>query len=89
MWISPQTSGRILSLYYQVGTEVCMGGIQEVYSEKGTLDSHERILANSYHKRRPVVRMFPVLRLWLLPLLSSQKRRMMSKQVYSLSIKAI
>jgi len=28
-----------------------MEGIQEVYSEKGSLDSHERILANSYHKR--------------------------------------
>jgi hypothetical protein len=28
-----------------------MGGIQEVYSEKGTLDSHERNLANSCHKR--------------------------------------
>jgi hypothetical protein len=28
-----------------------MGGIQEVYSGKGTLDSHERILANSYHSR--------------------------------------
>jgi hypothetical protein len=49
---------QILSLYYQVGTEVCMGGIQEVYSEKGSLDSHERILANSYHKmdlRMPVM----------------------------------
>jgi hypothetical protein len=35
-----------------------MGGIQEVYSEKGSLDSHERILANSYHKmdlRMPVM----------------------------------
>jgi len=50
-------SDQILSLYYQVGIEGCMEGIQEVYSERGTLDSHERILANSYHNwlRMPVM----------------------------------
>ncbi|MGA9151604.1 MAG: hypothetical protein WBZ36_13585, partial [Candidatus Nitrosopolaris sp.] len=44
---------QILSVYCQAGREVWMGGIQEVDSGKGTLDSHERILANSYHKRAP------------------------------------
>jgi hypothetical protein len=37
--------------YYQVDREGCMEDILEVYSEKGILDSHERILDNSYHNR--------------------------------------
>jgi len=44
MWIMPRTSGQILGThqqekdYYQVDTEECIRGIQEVYSEKETLD---------------------------------------------------
>jgi len=54
----PETNGQILGNhqeekhYYQVGREESMVDIQEVYSEKGNLDSHERKLNNSYHNRR-------------------------------------
>ena len=71
----PQTSGRILSLYYQVCRVGSREGIEAVYSEKDPLHCDERILANSYHKRRHrTLRMFPVLRLSSLPLLSPQRR---------------
>jgi hypothetical protein len=67
----PQTSGQILGTllwgkdYYQGGRAGSIRDIQVLYSEKGTLDSHERNPDNWHHKRRQasmlwVVHMFPV-----------------------------
>jgi hypothetical protein len=73
-----QTSDQTVSLYYQVCIAGSRVGIEAVYSEKGSLHYDERILANSFHSHRRhmlgLLRMFPVLRLSLLPLLTSQRR---------------
>jgi len=47
----PETSGQTVSLCYQVGRAGSMVDIQEVCSEKGTPDSHERLLDNSWSYR--------------------------------------